>query len=117
MIILPSIGESRKVYPRDQCECCGCGVCVCVDVCVQANVEPHVTNIDTFGLHSKLTLNNVFNYVSSFFMKISLYVILLSVADKMLPSIKLLNMWGTEERGFFCSAAYFLSPKNNTTFY
>lgn len=72
---------------------------MCVDVCVQANKEPHVTNIDTFGLHSKLTLSNVFNDVSSFFMKSSLYIILPLVANKMLPSVKLSNMW-TQERVF-----------------
>lgn len=106
--ILPSLGESRKVCPRDQCKCCSRCSCVrvCV-VCVQANSEPHVTNIDTFGLHSKLTLNNVFNDLSSFFMKISLYIILSLVANKMLPSVKRSNMWWTRARFFSVLPIFF----------
>lgn len=42
-------------------------LCVCARVlmCMQASKEPHVTNIGTFGLHCKCTLNNVLNDVTS----------------------------------------------------
>jgi hypothetical protein len=75
--ILPSVGESRKVYPRDQ-RCGYCGECVCVCSSVRAREKvPHVTNIYTFGLHSKFTLYNVFNDVSSHLLKTSFYILTL----------------------------------------
>lgn len=70
MKILPSVGESRKTYPRDQWYWFGT-VCVSVLMCVQANTEPHVTNIGAFGLRRKCTSSNILNDIPSYFMKIS----------------------------------------------